>query len=54
MLAELTVSWEVTSPSIWSRSYDLYGGNVYVILHVLMDFRIYTPNYGTSCNTKSH
>lgn len=25
-----------------------------VILHVLIGFRIYTPNYGTFCNTKSH
>jgi len=29
-------------------------GMFLVILHVLIGFRIYTPNYGTFCNTKSH
>jgi len=46
--AWLSVSWEVASPSIPME------GMFLVILHVLLYFKIYTPNYGTSCNTKSH
>lgn len=48
LLAWLSVSWEATSPSIPME------GMFLVILHVLIDFKIYTLNYGTFCNTKNH